>query len=142
MKRSVLKKGKKGLFLCFDWVLYLISYILVFLLVSSLFDSFYIDLSHPYIYGAVAVLIIVLLNKTIKPLLVTLTIPITGLTLGLFYPCINLFILKLTDWILGSHFNLENIWVAFVIAILISVMNALVDFFFLKPIIRKVHTYE
>ena len=142
MESNMLKKGKKGLFLFFDWFLYLVSYTLIFLLVSSFFHSFYIDLSHPYIYGVLAVIIIVILNKTIKPLLVTLTIPITGLTLGLFDACINLFILKLTDWILGSHFNLEDIWVAFFIAILISVMNTLMDYFFLKPIIRKVHTYE
>ena len=33
-----------------------------------------------------------ILNKTIKPLLFYLTIPITGITLGLFYPFINLII--------------------------------------------------
>ncbi len=135
-------KGKLQINQLFEWFLYLLSYTLVFLGVSTFFESFYIDLSHPYIYGFVAVLIIVFLNKTIKPLLITLTIPITGLTLGLFYPCINLFILKLTDWILGSHFNLENLWVAFIIAILISVMNALVDVFILKPILRKVKAHE
>lgn len=136
------EKGKLRINRLFEWALYLFSYTLVFLIVSNLFRSFYIDLSHPYIYGFLAVLIIVFLNKTIKPLLVTLTIPITGLTLGLFYPCINVFILKLTDWILGSHFNLENIWIAFFIAILISIMNGLMEEVIIKPILRRVHTYE
>ena len=142
LSQQILKKGRKKCFLLFEWLLSLFSYTLVFLVVSHLFKSFYIDLTHPYIYGVLAVFIIVILNQTFKPLLVTLTIPITGLTLGLFYPCINLFILKITDWILGEHFNLKNIWVSFMIAILISVMNHLMDWFFLRPIMRKVHAYE
>lgn len=122
-----------------EWLLYLVGYTLVFLGVSALFKSFYIDKSFYGLYGLLAVAIISILNKTIKPVLVTLTIPITGLTLGLFYPCINLFILKLTDWILGSHFNLENIWIAFFIAILLSIMNVLMEGLIIKPILKKVH---
>ncbi len=120
-----------------EWLLYLVLYTLVFLGVSTFFDSFYVDMSYYGLYGLIAVLIISILNKTIKPILVTLTIPITGVTLGLFYPCINLFILKLTDWILGSHFNLENIWIAFIIAILIAIMNILVEGLIIKPILRR-----
>ena len=37
----------------------------------------------------IAVLIIFILNRTIKPLLVFLTLPLTAITLGLFYPLIN-----------------------------------------------------
>ena len=47
------------------------------------------------------------------------------------------FILKLTDWILGSHFKLENIFIAFFIAVLISLMNTLMDNIIIKPIIRR-----
>lgn len=122
----------------FEWLLYLIGYTLVFLVVSLFFKTFYIDSSYYGLYGFLAVMIISILNKTIKPILVTLTIPITGLTLGLFYPCINLFILKLTDWILGSHFNLENIWIAFLIAILLSVFNIIVEKILIDPILRMV----
>ena len=122
----------------FEWLISLVGYTLVFLGISALFRSFNIDKSYYGLYGFLAVLIISILNKTIKPILVRLTIPITGLTLGLFYPCINLFILKLTDWILGSHFNLENIWIAFFIAILISIMNLLMENLIIKPILRKV----
>ncbi len=142
MNRVTLKKNKNQVIFLFKWILYLLSYTLVFLVVSHFFKTFYLDSAHPCIYGFIAVLVIVLLNQTIKPLLVTLTIPITGLTLGLFYPCINLFILKLTDWILGSHFDLQDIWIAFCIAILISIANAFVDYYILRPIMRKVHVYE
>ena len=112
-------------------------YAIVFFVVSNFFDSFYIDIEHSGIYSFLAVVIIYILNKTIKPILFFLTIPITGITLGLFYPCINLFILKLTDWILGSHFQLNNIFIAFFIAILISIMNSLIDNIIVNPIIRR-----
>ncbi|MCI8567705.1 MAG: phage holin family protein [Bacilli bacterium] len=120
-----------------EWLLYMFFYALVFFTVSNMFDSFYIDVNNAGIYSFLAVIIIYILNKTIKPILFFLTIPITGITLGLFYPCINLFILKITDWILGSHFKLENIFIAFFIAVLISLMNTLMDNIIIKPIIRR-----
>ena len=122
-----------------DWLLYLIGYTLVFILVSNMFKSVYIDTSHSYIYSTAVVLILYLLNKTIKPVLVTLTIPITGITLGLFYPFINLFILKLVDWILGSHFQLKNIWIALLVAILLSIINFVMEGLVIKPIIKRVN---
>ena len=123
----------------FDWLLYMIGYTLVFILVSNMFKSVYIDTSHSYIYSTAVVLILYILNKTIKPVLVTLTIPITGITLGLFYPFINLFILKLVDWILGSHFQLENIWIALLVAILLSIINLVMEELVIKPIIKRVN---
>ena len=126
----------------FDWLLYMIGYTLVFILVSNMFKSVYIDTSHSYIYSIVVVLILYILNKTIKPVLVTLTIPITGITLGLFYPFINLFILKLVDWILGSHFQLENIWIALLVAILLSIINFVMEELVIKPIIKRVKKNE
>lgn len=125
-----------------EWIIYMLGYTIVFIIVSNLFDSLYIDLNHSYIYSFLVVFIVYLLNITIKPILVTLTIPITGLTLGLFYPFINLFILKLTDWILGSHFDLNNFWIAIWIAILISIMNFLMEGFIIKPIVRRVKKHE
>ena len=123
----------------FDWLLYMIGYTLVFILVSNMFKSVYIDTSHSYIYSIAVVLILYVLNKTIKPVLVTLTIPITGITLGLFYPFINLFILKLVDWILGSHFQLKNIWIALLVAILLSIINFIMEELVIKPIIKRVN---
>lgn len=133
-----MKKDKSNLLpKTIEWLIYMFFYTIVFFTVSNLFDSFYIDIEHSCIYSFLAVVIIYILNKTIKPVLFFLTIPITGITLGLFYPCINLFILKLTDWILGSHFQLNNIFIAFFIAILISIMNSVIDSIIVKPIIRR-----
>jgi len=141
MRVVVLSKGKKRLNTFLEWILYFICYLVVFFVVSKMFKSFELDTAHPFLYSMLAVFILYVLNKTIKPILVTLTIPITGLTLGLFYPFINLFILKLVDWILGSHFNLTDIWVALVISILISTMNFMVEGLIIKPIIQRVKNY-
>lgn len=143
-KMQLIKEGKQFTRLnrILEWLIYMLGYTIVFIFVSHLFDSLYIDMEHSYIYSFLVVFIVYLLNITIKPILVTLTIPITGVTLGLFYPFINLFILKLTDWILGSHFDLQNFWIALWIAILISIMNFLMEGFIIKPIVKRVKKHE
>ncbi len=138
MRIIVKTKEKIRLNRFLEWLLYFASYSVVFFLVSKVFKSFYINPTHPVLFSILASFIIYILNQTVKPLLVRLTIPVTALTLGLFYPFINLFILKLTDWILGKYFNLLDIWVALAISILISVANVLIEEFVIKPIIRKV----
>lgn len=117
-----------------DWILYVVSYTFVLLLVDLLFNSF--DLDNIW-YGFLAVLIISILNKTVKPIVFKLTIPITGLTFGLFYPFINLFILKIVDFILGDHFKINGILSGVLIAVLISIMNFIIEEVIIKPIIRR-----
>ena len=131
------KRTRRNLENLIEWVLQIVGYALILVFVATFFDTFYIDDNHLYLYGFTATLIIFFLNKTIKPILFFLTIPITGITIGIFYPCINLFILKLTDWILREHFQIKNIFIAFLLAILISVMNQLVENIITKPIMRK-----
>ena len=138
MRIIVKTKEKIRLNRFLEWLLYFASYSIVFFLISKVFKSFYIDPTHPVLFSILASFIIYILNQTVKPVLVRLTIPVTALTLGLFYPFINLFILKLTDWILGKYFNLLDFWVALAISILISVVNVLIEEFVIKPIIRKV----
>ena len=141
MKIVVKEKNKMRLNRLLDWILYMIGYTLVFIIVTSLFDSIIIDPKHLILWSIIIELIIYILNKTIKPILVTLTIPITGITLGLFYPCINVFILKLADWILGKHFEVKNLLIALVAAILISIMNFVMERI-IKRIIKKVKSHE
>lgn len=121
-----------------DWILHFISYAMILVFVATFFDSFQIDDTHLYTYGIIATLIIFLLNKTVKPVLFRLTLPLTGLTLGLFYPFINVIILKLTEWILGSHFEIEGIWTVFFLAILISLMNIVIENIIITPIMRRI----
>lgn len=125
-----------------EWLLYILGYTIVFIFVTSFFDnSIYIDSNNFYLWSFIIVLVTYFLNITVKPILVTLTIPITGLTLGLFYPFINVFVLKLTDWLLQSHFELHNIFILFFVAILLSITNLLMEKI-LKNIIKKVKKYE
>jgi len=138
MKLVIKEKNKVRINRLLDWLLYMIGYTLVFIIVTSLFKTIRIDENHLIIWSAIIVLVLYILNKTVKPILVTLTIPITGLTLGLFYPCINVFILKLTDWMLGKHFEIENIFIALIAAILLSITNFIMEEI-IKKIIEKVH---
>lgn len=124
-----------------DWLFHMIGYTIVFVFVTSLFSTIYIDSNHLFIWSFIIVFITYILNKTVKPILVTLTIPITGLTLGLFYPFINVFILKMVDWLLGYHFEIESIWMAFFAAILLSITNFVMQEI-MKKITRKVINYE
>lgn len=121
-----------------DWILHFIFYAIILVFVATFFDSFHIDDNHLYTYGIIATLIIFILNKTIKPILFRLTLPLTGITLGLFYPFINVIILKLTEWILGSHFEITGILTVFFIAILISLMNIVIDNIIIIPIMRRI----
>lgn len=111
-----------------DWLIHMVGYTLVLITVSVIFnDTVYIDNSYFGLWGLIAVVIIFVLNKTIKPLLVWMTLPLTALTLGLFYPLINILILKITDFILGSHFHIRGTIFLFIVSIVISIMNAIMD---------------
>ena len=116
----------------------MILYLVIFMLVTTCFKSVYIDKDHYFLYSMLIVLIIYMLNITVKPIFVKLTIPITGMTLGLFYPFINFFILKLADWILRGHFEINKFWYGVLVALLISGINLLIDEIIIKPILRKV----
>ena len=131
---KLIKKDKKKTrtYRIVDWLLHMAGYTLVFILVTSLFPSIHIDEIHLILWSIIIELLIYFLNRTIKPILITLTIPITGLTLGLFYPFINVFILKLADWILGKHFEVTRVYSALIAAILISIMN-----FIMEQIIKR-----
>ena len=125
--KKTIEKGKNLLQEFIEWLIYVIGYTIVFIIVTSLFDSVQIDSNHLIIWSFIIVLILSVLNKTLKPILVTITIPLTGITFGLFYPFINVFLLKIVDWLLGKHFELHNIFILFFIAILLSVMNYIVN---------------
>lgn len=137
MQLIVREKNKVRINRFLDWLLYMAGYTVVFALVTCLFDSIVIAEKHFILWAIIIELLIYFLNKTVKPILVTLTIPITGLTLGLFYPCINVFILKLADWLLGKHFDITSWCTAFFAAILIAIMNFLMEKI-IEKIIRKV----
>lgn len=120
-----------------DWLLYMVGYALILITVSILFkNTIFIDSSFFGYWGLIAAIIIYFLNKTIKPILVWLTLPLTGLTFGLFYPFVNVLVLNITDFILGEHFTIHGLFMSFLIAILISLMNILLQEIVIKSIIK------
>ena len=119
-------------------LIYIMTYALILVLMSIIFDgTIQIDNSYLGIWGILVSIVIYILNKTIKPFIVRLTIPLTALTLGLFYPFINLFILKLVDFLFGNHLTIKGYLLPLFIAIIISILNILIDETLIKPVLRK-----
>lgn len=137
MKLLIKEKNKYRINYFFDWLFHIIAYTIVFILITTLFKTIYVDSNNIILWSSIIVIVLYILNKTIKPVLVTLTIPITGITLGLFYPCINVLILKLTDWLLGKHFEITSFLSALIFAILLSISTFIVNEI-IKKIIDKV----
>ncbi len=135
-------KIKRHIIYFLEKILYLLSYTIVFALMSYWFKTFVIDSEHFLMYSFVSVLIIYVLNKTIKPILVRLTLPITGLTMGLFYFFNNVIILKLVDYFMGPRVNFNSVFVLFFISILMSLLNLLIEDLIIKPFIKEVKKSE
>ncbi len=133
--KEVMLKPKINKYL--DWLIHILGYTLVLIAVSVVFnDTVYIDNQFFGLWGVLAIIIIYILNRTVKPLLVWLTLPLTALTLGLFYPITNVIILKVTDWLLGCHFQIHGLFMIFIVSIIISIMNAIMDNIIIDTFLR------
>ena len=67
-------------------------------------------------------------NAVLRPVIVVLTLPLTIITLGLFIPVINAFLLKLVSLMIRG-FEVHGFWSAVFGAILLSLVSALLNFF-------------
>ncbi len=105
---------------------------LILLMATSIFKGFYIS---NFWYGLLTALIIMILNKTVKPVIKLLALPLTVYTLGLFYPFINVVILKLASFIIGSNFIVDGWIVPFFVSIFISFMTIVLDALITKQIV-------
>jgi len=78
--------------------------------------------------GSAAVLVIVmgLLNATVKPILKLIGFPITVLTLGIFLLVINVIIVKLADYLM-SGFSVAGFLSALIFSIALSLVTSVVD---------------
>ena len=111
-----------------DWLIRMVGYAFVLIAVSIIFkNTMYIDNSYFGFWGLAAVVIIFVLNKTVKPVVVWLTLPITAITLGLFYLIINVLVLKIADFILMSHFDVYGIIMPCIMSFVMSIMNTVMD---------------
>lgn len=106
----------------------------VLMLASKIFKGFYIE---SFGYAIITSLVISLLSATIKPILKVLFLPVTIVTTGIFYPFINVIILKLASLIMGKSFVVEGWILPFFIAIFISFLTLILDKLITKNIIGE-----
>lgn len=119
-----------------EWFIYMIGYAIVLILVSIIFPSLYINLNNYGIYALLAAMIIYVLSKTVKPILSFLTFPMTIITMGLWYPIINIIILRLTSIILGNNnFSIKGFIGPFFVVIMISFLDIIMDGL-IKPLVK------
>ena len=79
-------------------------------------------------YAIIVALILSLLNASVKPILVALTLPISIFTLGLFLLVINTAMIKLAAYLVPNNgFQVDGWWWAFFFSILLSFLNSILE---------------
>lgn len=130
-KKEVKESNKKD-----DLIVMLLELIVsavTLMLASYIFKGFYVE---NIIYALLTALLISVLNATIKPFLIFLTLPVTILSWGILYPIVNVIILKLASLLMGSAFVVEGIILPFFIAIFVSIVTRVLHSLIVKPYIE------
>ena len=112
-------------------LLELIVSALTLMLASAIFKGFYVE---NFMYAILTALLISVLNAVVRPFLIMLTLPLTILSFGLFYPVVNLIILKLVSALMGDSFIIKGWFLPFFIAIFISIVTETLNTIIIKPI--------
>ena len=117
---------------CFDirsMLINLLVYTVVLLVTSGIFPGFYVA----SVMAAVrAAMLMSILNVVLKPILVLVTLPLTIITFGLFYVCVNGIILWLTAWFMGSQLVITSFLTAIFASIFISLLRMGINRYILK----------
>ncbi len=77
-----------------------------------------------FLSAIILALLLALLNVTLKPLLIIITIPVTFLTLGLFLLVINALIILLADLIMPG-FIVDGFWWALAFSVVLWIINSI-----------------
>ncbi|OJF93109.1 phage holin family protein [Alkalibacterium sp. 20] len=102
------------------WWQRILANTLIFLALAGFLEGFIIS---SWTTALLAAVVFGILNVLIKPILVILSLPITILTLGLFYFIINGLMLWFTA-ALVSGFGFSSFTLALFVAIIVSALNA------------------
>jgi len=73
----------------------------------------------------IVAILLAILDATVKPLLIILTLPVSILTLGLFLFVINAFIILVAGYFIDG-FTVDGFWYAVLFSILLSFFNSFV----------------
>ncbi|HLI63128.1 MAG TPA: phage holin family protein [Terriglobales bacterium] len=112
--------------LLLNWLLSAVS----LLIVSRFMPGFYV---RGFAAALIAALVIGLVNATLGLFLKIITLPLTFLTLGIFWWVINAFMLLFASALLRPDFVVQGFWPAFWGAIVLSLINMV-----LKAVARDV----
>lgn len=112
------------------WLIGILINALLFIAFAGYFEGFEVSS-----FGAAvgASLVLSILNLLVRPILIILTLPVTLLSLGLFLFVINAITLWMTDAIMGSNFEISGFGLAIWIAILMSIINLIIQKTVLEP---------
>lgn len=132
MKNEIYINKSRSLII--EVILDIVCYALILMMASTIFNNIYVE---NVWYALIASTIISVLNLTIKPFLIYITLPLTVLTLGIFYPIVNIIVLKLASLFLGTHFIIEGWFTPFFISLFISIMKIIFEVFIIKPIVER-----
>lgn len=120
-----------------DKILDILSTIIVNMIVIIMATKLFKNISVDGIYYTfLTALLLMIFNKSIKPFLKIIMLPLNIFTLGITYPFVNIIILKLISLLLGEHFILTGWFSAVFISIFISIMTILIDSIIGKEIRR------
>ena len=130
----IYSKDKSFKYVILEYTLTLIINSIVLILASKIFKGFYIQ---SFGYAIITSLVISLLSSTVKPFLKLIFLPVTVITNGIFYPFINVIILKLASLIMGDAFVVEGWILPFFIALFISFTTLILDKLITKNVIGE-----
>ena len=130
----IYSKDKDFKYVILEYTLTLLINSIVLILASKIFKGFYIE---SFGYAIITSLVISLLSSTVKPFLKLVFLPVTIVTTGIFYPFINVIILKLASLIMGDAFVVEGWILSFFIALFISFVTLILDKVITKNIIGE-----
>ena len=130
----IYSKDKSFKYVILEYTLTLIINSIVLILASKIFKGFYIQ---SFGYAIITSLVITLLSSTVKTFLKLIFLPVTVITTGIFYPFINVIILKLASLIMGDTFVVEGWILPFFIALFISFTTLILDKLITKNVIGE-----
>ena len=111
-----------GVIFKMKWWQRLLLNAVVFLILGNFLDGFSVDNWQAAIFAAI---ILGLLNSLVKPVITLFSIPITILTLGLFYFVINGLMIWLTGYLVAGIY-VGSFGQAILVSLILSLVNLLV----------------
>jgi len=89
--------------------------------VSYILSGIQID---SFVTALILAVVMAVLNATLKPFLVLITIPLTIITFGLFLLVVNVLVLYAAEYLIGG-FHIAGFWWALAFSLLVSFVNSL-----------------